>query len=242
VVDGPRRWTLAEFNAWVNQLAPGWPHWAEGIPLFILLLLLLFSSPSSQQRRIPRRVYACAKLGLVLRAHKPGLAARTRWPTFGPLASPAAWWPRASCSRTSATPSRRCRPDADVFLAPRHRRPRTRRSPPTVPGPAGRVGQLAQPSWSTAEPDRFVDDRDASATSTLRNHLFPQGRGSARTCEFYTESRLSSAPGSVLDSPTVPRLMLCFHTAQLNAFCTPAIMVGANIPCCAASTPERCST
>ena len=26
VVDGPRQWTYAEFNAWVNQLAPG-PSW-----------------------------------------------------------------------------------------------------------------------------------------------------------------------------------------------------------------------
>src|ERR1019366_5670435 len=90
-----------------------------------------------------------------------------------------------------------------------------------TPGPPGAAG--------AAEPECFVDDRDAiSYLYTSGTTSFPKGVAGAHVA-IYLESMSSALDSGWNFTDRFAAMMPMFHTAQLNAFCTPAIMVGATI-------------
>jgi acyl-CoA synthetase (AMP-forming)/AMP-acid ligase II len=218
VVDGPRRWTYVEFNAWVNQLARGLA--ARGYERGDALGLA-----SANSAEFLAVYYACAKLGLVCvpinlgwrpdevayvldHSGARGLVAESQLIAHV----------RDAVAKVSAV--------ADVFVAPG-----------TGAGyeaePADRswssLAELAAGSGSTAEPERFVDDRDAiSYLYTSGTTSFPKGVVGTHVA-IYTESMSSALDSGWNSTDRFAAMMPMFHTAQLNAFCTPAIMVGATI-------------
>jgi long-chain acyl-CoA synthetase len=105
---------------------------------------------------------------------------------------------------------------------------------------AGYTAEPADRAWTTlaevaaapgtrAEPEFFVGDRDPlSYLYTSGTTSFPKGVVAGHVA-IYLESM-----GSALDSQwdhtdRFAAMMPMFHTAQLNAFCTPAVLVGATI-------------
>ena len=218
VVDGPRRWTYAQFNAWVNQLAHGLA--ARGYRRGDALGLA-----SANSAEFLAVYYACAKLGLVCvpvnlgwrpdevayvldHSGARGLVAESQLVAHV----------RDAIAKVPAV--------ADVIVAPG-----------TGAGyeaePADRswasLAELATDSGSTAEPERFVDDRDAiSYLYTSGTTSFPKGVVGTHVA-IYLESMSSALDSGWNAADRFAAMMPMFHTAQLNAFCTPAIMVGATI-------------
>jgi acyl-CoA synthetase (AMP-forming)/AMP-acid ligase II len=218
VVDGPRRWTYAEFNAWVNQLARGLA--ARGYRRGDALGLA-----SANSAEFLAVYYACAKLGLVCvpinlgwrpdevayvldHSAARGLVAETQLVAHV----------RDAIAKVPAI--------ADVFVAPgtgaTYEAEPADRSWTTVAG-------LTAGSPSAAEPDSFVDDRDAlSYLYTSGTTSFPKGVVGTHVA-IYLESMSSALDSGWNSTDRFVAMMPMFHTAQLNAFCTPAIMVGATI-------------
>jgi acyl-CoA synthetase (AMP-forming)/AMP-acid ligase II len=218
VVDGPRRWTYAEFNAWVNQLAHGLA--ARGYERGDALGLA-----SANSAEFLAVYYACAKLGLVCvpinlgwrpdevayvmdHSRARGLVAESQLVAHV----------RDAIAKVPAV--------AEVFVAPGT-------GAAYQAEPADRswasLAELAAGSGSTAEPERFVDDRDAiSYLYTSGTTSFPKGVVGTHVA-IYTESMSSALDSGWNFTDRFAALMPMFHTAQLNAFCTPAIMVGATI-------------
>ena len=74
-----------------------------------------------------------------------------------------------------------------------------------------------------------MDDRDAiSYLYTSGTTSFPKGVVGTHVA-IYLESMSSALDSGWNFSDRFAAMMPMFHTAQLNAFCTPAIMVGATI-------------
>lgn len=113
---------------------------------------------------------------------------------------------------------------ADVFVAPGL-------GASWSPSPADR-------SWSTladlesadeSAPEYHVEDRDGlSYLYTSGTTSFPKGVVASHLA-IYLESMSSALDSGWNATDRFVALMPMFHTAQLNAFCTPAIMVGATI-------------
>lgn len=83
-----------------------------------------------------------------------------------------------------------------------------------------------QPS---TEPECFVDDRDPlSYLYTSGTTSAPKGVVGNHTA-IYLESLSVALEGHFVEDDRFAALMPMFHTAQLNAFCTPAIAVGAAV-------------
>ncbi|MEV5848674.1 AMP-binding protein [Streptomyces sp. NPDC051985] len=77
------------------------------------------------------------------------------------------------------------------------------------------------------EPECHVDDRDPlSYLYTSGTTSFPKGVVGSHTA-VYLESLSVALEGRFAEDDRFAALMPMFHTAQLNAFCTPAIAVGA---------------
>ena len=217
VADGPRRWTYAEFNQWVNQLAHGLA--ARGYRRGDALAVA-----SANSAEFLAVYYACAKLGLVCvpvnlgwrpdevayvldHSGARGLVAESQ--LVGHV--------RDAVAKVPAI--------ADVFVAPGT-------GAAYEAEPADRswstVADLAS-SGSTAEPEWFVDDRDAlSYLYTSGTTSFPKGVVGTHVA-IYLESMSSALDSGWNAGDRFAAMMPMFHTAQLNAFCTPAIMVGATI-------------
>ena len=218
VVDGPRRWTYAEFNGWVNRLARGLAGggYRRGDALG------LASANSAEFLAV---YYACAKLGLVCvpinlgwrpdevayvldHSGARGLVAESQLVPYV----------RDAVVKVAAI--------ADVFVAPGT-------GAPYDAEPADRswstVDDLAAGSGSAAEPGSFVDDRDAlSYLYTSGTTSFPKGVVGTHVA-IYLESMSSALDSGWNSGDRFAAMMPMFHTAQLNAFCTPAVMVGATI-------------
>jgi acyl-CoA synthetase (AMP-forming)/AMP-acid ligase II len=74
-----------------------------------------------------------------------------------------------------------------------------------------------------------VGDRDAlSYLYTSGTTSFPKGVVASHTA-IYLESMSAALDSQWTSADRFAAMMPMFHTAQLNAFCTPAIMVGATI-------------
>ena len=103
---------------------------------------------------------------------------------------------------------------------------------------AGYEAEPADRSWTTpanwprpatAEPEFFVADRDPlSYLYTSGTTSFPKGVVASHVA-IYLESMGSALDSQWNHTDRFAAMMPMFHTAQLNAFCTPAIMVGATI-------------
>src|SRR5487761_1449012 len=217
VIDGGRRWTYRELNAWVNRLAGG----LTGLGFGRGDALALASGNSAEFLAV---YYACAKLGVacvpVNLGWRPDEVAyvldhsRSRGIVVESQLVP------AMCDALAKVPA-----GADVIVAPGL-------AEPYEPPPADRgwtpLGELALDA-SDAEPDRFVVDRDAlSYLYTSGTTSFPKGVVGTHKA-IYLESMSSALDSGWQAGDRFAAMMPMFHTAQLNAFCTPAVMVGATI-------------
>jgi acyl-CoA synthetase (AMP-forming)/AMP-acid ligase II len=202
VVDGDRRFTYAEFNAYVNRLA----HGLAGRGFQRGDALALASGNSADFLAV---YYACAKLGVVCvpvnlgwrpdevayvlgHSRARGIVVETRLMTA--LQDVIAKVPEV----------------ADVIVAPDGLRDLSTHD-------------------NSKEPEVFVDDRDAlTYLYTSGTTSFPKGVVGSHV-SIYLESMSGALDSGWRAGDKFAAMMPMFHTAQLNAFCTPAVMVGATI-------------
>jgi long-chain acyl-CoA synthetase len=230
VVDGPRQWTYREFNSWANQIANGLA--ARGYTRADVLGLA-----SGNSAEFLAVYYACAKLGVV--CVPVNLGWRPDEVAYVLDHSGA----RGLVIETQLIPQVRdaiakVAAVADVIVAPGTPVPGTAVPGTPVPGTPYEA-EPADRSWTTladlaaagepAEPECFVDDRDAiSYLYTSGTTSFPKGVVGTHVA-IYLESMSSALDSGWNFTDRFAAMMPMFHTAQLNAFCTPAIMVGATI-------------
>ncbi len=214
VVDGDRRWTYAELNARVNRVAHGLT--ARG---YVRGEALALASGNSAEFLVT--YFACAKLGLVCVPMNLG------W-----RADEIAYVLDHSQARgivveaqlvALVTPAVEKVPAvADVVVA------------------YGTDGQYEQSlpdrtwlrfdelhAYDASEPEVLVGDRDAiSYLYTSGTTSFPKGVVGSHTA-IYLESLMAAAETGITPADRIACLMPLFHTAQLNGFGTPAMMMGA---------------
>ncbi len=90
-------------------------------------------------------------------------------------------------------------------------------------------GLLDQLDGGDAEPDAYVEDRDPiTYLYTSGTTSFPKGV-SGTHLGIYMESMSAALDSGWNAADRFVAMMPMFHTAQLNAFCTPAILVGATV-------------
>jgi acyl-CoA synthetase (AMP-forming)/AMP-acid ligase II len=218
VVEGDRRWTYAEFNALVNRLA----HGLAGLGYEHGDALGIASGNSAEFLAL---YYACAKLGVVAvpinlgwrpdevayvldHSKARGLAVETQ--LIDPL--------HDAIAKVAGV--------AEVIV---------------MPGLGAAYGQtaadrhwttveaLAETAGSDTEPECVVDDRDAiSYLYTSGTTSFPKGVVGTHL-GIYLESMSAALDSGWRADDRFAAMMPMFHTAQLNAFCTPAILLGATI-------------
>jgi acyl-CoA synthetase (AMP-forming)/AMP-acid ligase II len=214
--DGDRSWTYAELDTWVNRLAHGLAAlgYARGDSLALA---------SGNSAEFLATYYACAKLGVVcvpinlgwradevayVLGHSGARGMVVETQLVGVMAAALAKVPEV----------------ADVIVAP---------------GTGASVErQPADRRWLTVEdvlaedataPEVFVADRDPiSYLYTSGTTSFPKGVVGSHLA-IYLESMSGALDSGWRADDRFVAMLPLFHTAQLNAFCTPAIMVGASI-------------
>jgi acyl-CoA synthetase (AMP-forming)/AMP-acid ligase II len=213
VVDGDRRWTYAEFNALVNRLANG----LAGRGYRPGDALALASGNSAEFLAV---YYACAKLGVVcvpinLGWRSPEVAyvldhSRSRGIVV-----------ESQLVAVMAEAVAEVPAVADVIV---------------VPDTAAEWDLLAA---DAGEPEVEVEDRAAlSYLYTSGTTSFPKGVVGTHL-GIYLESMSAALDSGWTAEDRFLAMMPMFHTAQLNAFCTPAVMVGASIHVHRGFDPQR---
>jgi acyl-CoA synthetase (AMP-forming)/AMP-acid ligase II len=216
VVDGERRLTYAGFNAYVNRIA----HGLAGLGYERGAALALASGNSAEFLAV---YYACAKLGVVsvpinlgwrpdevayVLGHSGARGIVVESQLVAAMQDPIAKVPEV----------------LDVIVAP------GTQSDPVDHEPADRAWttiEALSAHDNTAEPTRFVDDRDAlSYLYTSGTTSFPKGVVGSHLA-IYLESMSVVIDAGFRADDRIAAMMPMFHTAQLNGFGTPAVMIGA---------------
>jgi acyl-CoA synthetase (AMP-forming)/AMP-acid ligase II len=216
LVDGDRRWTYAELEVWANRVAHGLAARGYGRGD----ALALASGNSAEFLAV---YYACAKLGVVCvpvnlgwrpdevayvldHSRARGLAVETQ--LVGAMSEAVGKVPEI----------------ADVVV---------------LPGlGAEHAAEPAERSWTTlaeleaddeTPPQVLVEDRDPlSYLYTSGTTSFPKGVVGSHLA-IYLESMSTALDNGWRADDRFLAMMPMFHTAQLNAFCTPAVLVGATV-------------
>jgi acyl-CoA synthetase (AMP-forming)/AMP-acid ligase II len=209
VVDGDRRFTYAAFNAFVNRLANGLR--ARGYRRQDALGIA-----SGNSAEFLALYYACAKLGVA--AVPINLGWRADEVAYVLEHSGA----RGLAVETQLVAAMGAAIDrvADVIVLPGtgadHRN-------------ADGWLTLARLEGDDVEPECYVEDRDPiSYLYTSGTTSFPKGVVGTHL-GIYLESMSAALDSGWNADDRFIAMMPMFHTAQINAFCTPAILVGATI-------------
>jgi long-chain acyl-CoA synthetase len=214
VVDGDRKWTYGELNAWVNRLANG----LSGLGYQRGDALGLASGNSAEFLAL---YYACAKLGVVAVPVNLG------------------WRPDEVSYVLDHSGARGLAVESQLVPAMTESVGKVAAITEVIvlPGLHGQyAAEPAERDWLTseqlagadaAEPACLVGDRDpVSYLYTSGTTSFPKGVvGSHRA--IYLESMSGALDSGWNGTDRFAAMMPMFHTAQLNAFCTPAVLVGA---------------
>ncbi|GAA4833207.1 acyl-CoA synthetase [Actinomycetospora corticicola] len=220
VVDGARRWTYAEFDAWVNRLAHGLVARGYGVGD----ALALAAGNSAEFLAV---YYACAKSGVVCvpinlgwrpdevayvlgHSQARGIVVETQLAVT--IAEAVAQVPAVT----------------DVVLAVGTARDDPSLLTSEVTDVAGlTLSDLASGDESPVEV--AIDDRAAlSYLYTSGTTSFPKGVVGTHL-GIHLESMSAALDSGWTAGDRFLAMMPMFHTAQLNAFCTPAVVVGATI-------------
>ncbi|MGD9989718.1 AMP-binding protein [Pseudonocardia sp.] len=216
VVDGDRRWTYAELDAWVNRLTHGLA--ARGYTRGDALGLA-----SGNSAEFLAVYYACAKLGVVCVPINLGWKAGEVAYVLGHSGA-RGLVVESQLVAGVAEAIEKVSDVADVFVAPGLG--------------AGWEPAVADRNWATlaelesadeSPAEYHVEDRDGlSYLYTSGTTSFPKGVVGSHLA-IYMESMSGALDSGWNSSDSFLCLMPFFHTAQLNAFCTPALLVGATI-------------
>jgi len=216
VVDGERRLSYADFNAYVNRLA----HGLAGLGYERGAALALASGNSADFLAV---YYACAKLGVVCVPINLGWRPDEVAYVLGHSRA------RGIVVESQLVAAMRDaiakEPEvADVIVAPG-----TTGEPPSHE-PADRAWTTIEAMTAhdnATEPECFVGDRDAvSYLYTSGTTSFPKGVAGSHLA-IYLESMSAALDAGFRADDRFAAMMPMFHTAQLNGFGTPAVMIGA---------------
>lgn len=209
VVDGERRWTYGEFDTWVNRLA----HGLEARGYTTGDVLALASANSAEFLAV---YYACAKLGVVCVPINLGWRADEVAYVLGHSRARGIVVER-QLAAVIAPAVAQVPEVADVILAP------------GTGGDAAGLDFDEVLSDETMSPEVVVEDRaPLSYLYTSGTTASPKGVVGTHLA-IHLESMSAALDSGWRPDDRFVAMMPMFHTAQLNAFCTPAIVVGATI-------------
>lgn len=226
IVDGERRFTYGEFDAWVNRLANGLA--ARGYTTGDVLALA-----SANSAEFLAVYYACAKLGLVCVPVNLGWRADEIAYVLGHSRARGIVIERQLVGAIATAVARS--PDvADVFVAPG-----TGGDHATEPADRAWLELDEVLAGDTRPPEVEIADRAAlSYLYTSGTTSFPKGVVGTHL-GIHLESMSAALDSGWRADDRFIAMMPMFHTAQLNAFCTPAIIVGATIHVHRGFDPDR---